>query len=369
MLLSLLRNVASRGRVPADPQQAESPFFDHLMSRFFAKLGEPLRDNFDCERYSVPPGSIVSFNPDYAHHGFRLIHDHAREIEQVLNLFEDETSRVLYEDLLLYRMLGHTYMRLPANNPQHWAMREAARQMRSGDSSCTGAFGPLERFRLEFEGESLDVQCYAGNVAWSFLMRQYYFDRDGIRIQASTGDYVIDAGACYGDTALGFAAATGTNGRVFAFDIMPLHMQVSQTNLASDPALAPRIELVEAALADRDDVPLYIHGRGPGARVSATPSQEQVRVSTIDKYVAEHGIPRIDFIKMDIEGAEGAALAGAVKTMRRWRARLAISLNHQPTDIFRVPLYLDSLGLGYKFYLDHYTIHHEETVLYAVPRS
>jgi hypothetical protein len=34
-------------------------------------------------------------------------------------------------------------------------------------------------------------------------------------------------------------------------------------------------------------------------------------------------------------------------------------------DFFSIPLWIDALGVGYRLFLDHYTIHNEETVLYA----
>ena len=75
-------------------------------------------------------------------------------------------------------------------------------------------------------------------------------------------------------------------------------------------------------------------------------------------------------IKMDLEGHELPALRGAERTLRRFRPRLAISLYHQWDDYFRIPLHLNGLGLGYKFYLDNYSISDGETVLYgeAEPR-
>jgi FkbM family methyltransferase len=354
--------------VPSGPVDFGGPFFDHLMGRFFQALGEFQKDNFDRERFRVPANYEPSFHPDFQHDQFRFIVHNLKDFERVHALFEDAASRDLYEELMLFRLLGPCYKRLPTNNEQHWALRAAAPGYRTGSSGFRGIAGQLEQFTLDFCGETIELQCWAPGIAWSYLMRQYYFERDGMVVQPSAGDYVIDAGACFGDTALGFAAAAGPEGRVYAFDIMPLHIEVIRANLQSNPVLAPRIEVVEAALADRDDVPLYIHGEGPSASAGSAPSPQPVKVTTIDKHVAERRIPRIDFIKMDIEGAELPALQGAAETLRRWRPRLAISLYHRQEDIFTIPLYLKSLELDYAFYLDHYTIHKEETVLFAAPR-
>ena len=93
--------------------------------------------------------------------------------------------------------------------------------------------------------------------------------------------------------------------------------------------------------------------------------REDVPTETIDHLVQTGRIERVDFIKMDIEGSELAALRGAEASLRRFKPRLAISLYHKITDLFEIPRYLDGLGLGYRFYLDHYTIHLGESVLYA----
>jgi hypothetical protein len=73
----------------------------------------------------------------------------------------------------------------------------------------------------------------------------------------------------------------------------------------------------------------------------------------------------MDFIKMDIEGAELAALKGAEHTLRCFKPELAICVYHRLEDFFDVTDYLASLQLGYRFFLRHFTIHIDETVLFA----
>ncbi|HEX4328577.1 MAG TPA: FkbM family methyltransferase [Burkholderiales bacterium] len=370
MLKSILQNFPSRKPAPAPglPSGAESEFFDHLMARFFSGLDELQENNFDYERFNIAPGTPVGGDARRSFLWYQMMREHLAPMTQVRNLFKDKVSRDLYDDLLLYRLSGHAHMRLPTNNERHWAMREAARGYQTGDSGISGFPRPLGRFGIEFDGESIDLQCWEGNVAWTFLIKQYYFGREGVVIQVEPGDIVIDAGACFGDTALAFAASAGPDGRVLAFDIMPGHLEVIRANLASNPRLGGRIEAVEAALSESNVEMLYIHGEGPGAYVSGNPSPQAVTVTTIDEMAARRLLPRIDFIKMDIEGAEGAALRGATRSIKRWRPKLAISLYHRPADIWELPLLIDSMGVDYDYYLDHYTIHTEETVLYAVPR-
>jgi hypothetical protein len=51
--------------------------------------------------------------------------------------------------------------------------------------------------------------------------------------------------------------------------------------------------------------------------------------------------------------------------LRRFRPKLAVCVYHNLEDFWAIPRYLDGLGLGYRFYLRHFTIHPEETVLFA----
>jgi len=178
------------------------------------------------------------------------------------------------------------------------------------------------------------------------------------------GDRVIDAGACYADTALGFAVSVGHSGRVVSFEIDPANARIARRNLDHNPSLAERIDLRECALAHAE-IPLYLHGSGPAAQVTSEPGLQRLAVTTIDRLIEGGDLDRVDFIKMDIEGAELGALVGAESVLRRFRPRLAISLYHRPGDYWRIPLWLHSLDLGYRLFLDHYTIHREETILYA----
>ncbi len=68
---------------------------------------------------------------------------------------------------------------------------------------------------------------------------------------------------------------------------------------------------------------------------------------------------------MDIEGAELRALKGAEETLKKFCPKLAIAVYHRINDFWTIPKYIDALGLGYRFYLRHFTIHSEETILFA----
>lgn len=73
----------------------------------------------------------------------------------------------------------------------------------------------------------------------------------------------------------------------------------------------------------------------------------------------------ITFIKMDIEGAEYAALKGASRIIGSQKPKLAICIYHKPQDIWELPELILQLNSEYRFYIRHYSYKDNETVLYA----
>jgi hypothetical protein len=76
-------------------------------------------------------------------------------------------------------------------------------------------------------------------------------------------------------------------------------------------------------------------------------STVMVPMITIDWLVSDLALAKVDFIKMDIEGAEKNALAGSTKVMAHFHPRLAIATEHLPDDPVAIPAAIDSMGLGY----------------------
>ena len=66
-----------------------------------------------------------------------------------------------------------------------------------------------------------------------------------------------------------------------------------------------------------------------GQDFSASYKVETVR---LDDFVRENNLPRIDFIKADIEGFERRMLAGAQETLARFAPKLALCTYHLPDD-------------------------------------
>lgn len=86
---------------------------------------------------------------------------------------------------------------------------------------------------------------------------------------------------------------------------------------------------------------------------------------TIDEYCINNAINRLDYLKMDIEGAEYEVLYGAKETIRKYKPKLAICVYHKPEDILLIPQLIKELVPEYKIYLSHKRDDFIETVLFA----
>lgn len=60
--------------------------------------------------------------------------------------------------------------------------------------------------------------------------------------------------------------------------------------------------------------------------------EEIINVTTLDKFVENNKLERVDFIKADIEGAKREMLIGATNTLKKFSPKLAICTYHFPDD-------------------------------------
>jgi FkbM family methyltransferase len=164
------------------------------------------------------------------------------------------------------------------------------------------------------------------------------------------GDVVLDCGANIGLYTLG-ALERGAS-LVVAIEPALDNVECMRRNLAGYVA-AGRVLVYPKGVWDKDDVlPLNVQPSNSASysvalRYRGAKPGPQVELTTIDELVRELGLKRVDYIKMDIEGAERAALAGGRATIRRFRPRLTISLEHRYDDPTAIPKMVRGVYSGY----------------------
>lgn len=172
----------------------------------------------------------------------------------------------------------------------------------------------------------------------------------------------VDAGAFDGDSIRWFKERVGNRyDRIIALEPDPrTYAKLTQNFLGEE-----RIEAINAGLHRRNAVLQFRDDASRGA-IFTPEGGIAMDVVSLDELLAGE---RVTFLKMNIEGAEIDALYGAQETIRRWLPKLAISVYHRPSDLWRIPRLVREFSADYDLFLRQHDGGVIETVLYGTPRS
>lgn len=146
------------------------------------------------------------------------------------------------------------------------------------------------------------------------------------------GMHVVDAGANHGYYTTLFADIVGAEGRVAAIEPNPSIAQLLRQTIAVN-GFASRVTVFEKALTDEDDIKLTFHAvadEPKNARIvdsswDSSPHTSTIYGARLDTLLAEW--PRIDFMKIDVEGAEEGMIHGSSHLIERDRPSLVLEFN------------------------------------------
>jgi FkbM family methyltransferase len=149
-----------------------------------------------------------------------------------------------------------------------------------------------------------------------------------IRRLVENGGTFVDVGAHWGYYSLIVAEHVGRSGLVVAIEADPRIYAILERSMALNDL--PQVRLVHAAAAAAPGVLSLVgfdeHSDNWGtSRIAGATSKSrtlcEVSARSIDDLLDEFGLEIVDLVKMDIEGAEGMALAGMSAGLRRGRYR------------------------------------------------
>jgi FkbM family methyltransferase len=156
------------------------------------------------------------------------------------------------------------------------------------------------------------------------------------------GDTVLDCGANIGTFAR--FALNARAGKVIAIEPSPENLECLRRNFPAEIDDGRLVLVAKGVWHQEDTLELLVDPQNRAAdsfvmeRDAAT-GAVKVPLTTIDRLATDLGLARVDFIKMDIEGAETNALRGAAAVMARDHPRMSISAYHlvgDPVDIPRI---------------------------------
>ena len=162
----------------------------------------------------------------------------------------------------------------------------------------------------------------------------YGLVNDKVNVTVEPGDIVIDAGSWIGDFAA-YASVRGA-GLIYAFEPSEHAFRYLEQTAGLNRNIIPVKKGISNENANmkffEDTEGSSIGSTLLNASDRDTKSFSQVQTVRLDDFVRENNIPRVDFIKADIEGFERHMLAGAQETLRRFSPKLALCTYHLPDD-------------------------------------
>jgi methyltransferase, FkbM family len=192
-------------------------------------------------------------------------------------------------------------------------------------------------------------------IGWSvFFFGEYEKTTNAILEKyVKEGDYVVEAGANIGTETLLLSKYVGAKGKVYAFEPSPYVYERLSCNTLMN-TVNENVVTSSLALGEADtEITFYIfpkvyHNSGLSGKgvdwKDAFPIQ--VQQMTLDSWVEANNIDKINFLKMDVQGAEPDILRGGTKSIDRFK----------PTVFMEAHEHLDFLfdffnSRGYKIYM------------------
>lgn len=156
-----------------------------------------------------------------------------------------------------------------------------------------------------------------------YVFRDSYEEELGnLSLYLSPGSVFVDVGANYGIYSLIAARIVGDSGRVIAFEPAQENFEILKKNILLN--CMNNINLFPLALSDRNGLMKLYYHPDPG-RNSLIPEHskfmngEEVEVKKLDQVLEKIGINLVDFIKIDVEGADLLVIKGAKETICKYR--------------------------------------------------
>ncbi|MBQ8598725.1 MAG: FkbM family methyltransferase [Oscillospiraceae bacterium] len=288
----------------------EEEFGDFIILMAFAIHDEPttemihrIAEKHEFYAPDVPVAGENLFTMDF-------YREHQAQFEQVYEWLADEQSRIVYKDILNFKVSGKL-------------------------NYLTHCETPVE-------------EAYA-NI-----------------IKPDQQEDYVDLGAYKGDTIQELLRFTdGQVHSVCAFEPDRKNYKKLCLNVET-MGLTEKSKLLNVAAYKESGTMLFSNKAGRQSALSKTQGVE-TPVDSLDNVMAG---ARVSFINMDVEGGEKEAIEGCRKTIEAWKPTMLISAYHRSEDLYALPLQIRELCPAYRFYFRHYRyIPAWDTNLYCVPEK
>lgn len=283
---------------------------------------------------------------------------HPEIFEQFYNMLEDDQSRATFDWLVGYR-IGI----LQFGEQEFWKTEKTSALYKIFNNGFTpeeiqNTFQKASTLRNSF-----DMHSEIYTIWHTFILKHYELSQI---YEHKPGDIIFDLGGACGDTALFFSRLTGNTGKVYVFEPGTWYRQKINENLSYFSI--QNVIIVPFGCFSEQKTLFYNQNFICDQHTNGS---EEVKCITLDSFVIENNIKKVDFIKLDIEGGETEALKGSIKTIKNMRPSIALSIYHNGSngyeDFYTLPSLIKDLCKNYNFYLRHDNACIYETILFCIP--
>ena len=185
--------------------------------------------------------------------------------------------------------------------------------------------------------------------------KEQYFDKDLVpNIKNIT---FLDGGGYVGDTLPNIMRNFPDFKKIYLIEPNQLHINIAKREFGN----IKNIEFINSGLGSKK----IKYSNTQIKQNNCNHNYQAVDINTIDNIVNT----KIDFIKLDIEGAEQDAIDGAKNTISKYKPLLAICIYHKAEDWHKIPQKVLEINSKYKIYIRHYMEGIFETVMYFIPKD
>ncbi|MCS7175976.1 FkbM family methyltransferase [Pseudothermotoga sp.] len=158
------------------------------------------------------------------------------------------------------------------------------------------------------------------------IKRQFWLNEgryDNEQSKINRGDVVFDLGAHVGIFTCLAGLIVGDEGKVYAFEPLKEYAEILKKNVELNRL--NNVTIVQKAVGDQE--------RSASMKgISVTEEEGEIPLITLDRFVQENSIDRIDFLKMDVEGYERKVLLGGMNSLKKFKPKMGICIYHLPDD-------------------------------------
>lgn len=205
-------------------------------------------------------------------------------------------------------------------------------------------------------------------LIWEIYDEHQYF---GNHVVEKAGRKFVDCGAFQGDTLLCFLnqMENGEKYNYYAFEADRENYEILKK--FCDERKLDWVRTINLGVWDKQGQLCFqgdqITGEVSGKIIEGC--EEDGSVINVDSLDSVLGYVEVDFIKMDIEGAEIKALLGARSCIKRNTPTLAISAYHELNHLWEVPLLIKEIDKNYDISFGHHMWNMADTVCYGLYRA